>query len=265
MVGKRSSEPFLRRIFLFGGQGSTTTFLSGPATASEDAVKSSAEAATLLSRCHAVFLEDLCSIEKEAYEAISIEKGLFSDPHSLLCPSEHYRTNGIIQGVTLLIHQLLHYIAYVEKSGQHFGAVFEEIEEVTGLCSGMIPALVVASSQNVQEFIHHGVEAVRLVFWVGFHSVLRSSKESGGGFNDQHWLLKLSGVNHSDLEQQLDSYCTKVSSPLDLSSESLRIRLPMKQSMATALCPILSLGRTLPVLFCITVLAFFFNLIITHS
>ena len=216
MDAKRSSDLSPRRIFLFGGQGSTTTFMSGAATASINAVKSSAEAATLLSRCHAFFLEDLCSIENSTDEGIAIDRSLFPDPYSLLSPPDRYRMNGVLQGLTLLLHQLLHYIAYVRESRKDFNVVFNEIEETTGLCSGMIPALVVASSQNIQKFIHHGVEAFRLVFWVGYHGTLRSRNENRGGFDDQNWLLKLSGVKRSELQQRLDNYAARVSYFLEI-------------------------------------------------
>lgn len=210
-MDEQSARSDTRHIFLFGGQGSITAFSSGAASASINAVKSSAEAAILLSKCHVAFLQDLCSIKNEVYQVYPIDKSLFHNCHTLLSPPERYRKNGIIQATTLLIHQLLHYIAYVGASGDKFDTVSDSIEETTGFSSGMIPALVVASSQNIQQFIQHGVEAFRLAFWVGHYSMLRSRDESDTGFEDQSWLLKLSGIKRSRLQQQLDSYCSRVS------------------------------------------------------
>lgn len=211
MIAKDPPEPSAQRIFLFNGQGSTTIFSSGSAAASLDAAKASSAAATLLSRCHAAFLDDLCTIDHQASRTIAIDTRAFHDPRSLLSPPADYRTHGIIQGTTLLLHQLLHYLAYVETSKTTFDTVFDEILETTGLCSGILPALVVASSQSVQEFVKHGVEAFRLAFWVGYHSTLESHDESRGGFEGKPWMLTVSGIKQSNLQKKLETFCAAVS------------------------------------------------------
>ncbi|KAL8701717.1 MAG: hypothetical protein Q9224_000379, partial [Gallowayella concinna] len=210
MTTKLSAPLNAKRVLLFGGQGSTTIFSSVAATASRDIVQTSSEAATLLSRCHAAFLEDLRSIGHRDLRMIAINISTFHDPQSLLSPPKSYHQNGIIQGTTLLIHQLLHYLAYVEKPNRTFEAVFDEIDELTGFCSGILPSLVVASSQNVRDFIQHGVEAFRVAFWIACRGTLKCHHEFDLVSDDNRWMMTISGIKQFDLQTQLDTYCTQV-------------------------------------------------------
>ena len=160
-----SAEP--HRVVLFGGQGSQSLFSPLSAKLTEQVTNSSAAAAILLSRCHAAFLEDISSLYTTVRKTSGIDPIHFHNSKDIITPREQYHTHGVIQATTICLYQLLHYLAEAERLNASFSSTFCRLLETTGFCSGMIPAIVVASSKTEEEFQRFGVEAFRLAFWIG--------------------------------------------------------------------------------------------------
>ncbi|KAL9013863.1 MAG: hypothetical protein Q9173_001471 [Seirophora scorigena] len=168
-----SADKF-HRVVLFGGQGSSTVFSAGTASASAEIIRRSAAGAALLSRCHLAFLEELADVEQHTPEGLGIEASSFNDAQHLLSPPPMYHQHGLIQATTLLLHQLLHYLADIEDSIASFAATFDLLLEASGLCSGLLPAVVVSCSTSPQDFVTNGVEALPLAFWIGCRASVAS-------------------------------------------------------------------------------------------
>ena len=199
-----------RRVILFGGQGSQTVFSRDTASAGGNATKCSAAAAMLLSRCHIAFLEDLGSLDAQTNHVLGIDESLFRDTQTLLAPPPQYHKNGVVQGTTLLLHQLLHYLAEIVRSGLGFRAWFDDIIETSGFCSGLIPSVVVASSESTHQFVEYGVEAFRLAFWIGCRTFTKSQRFSTPESQKIPWSLVISGLSLADLEERLTGFQAKV-------------------------------------------------------
>lgn len=179
--------PFLEdphRVVLFGGQGSPTILSAGTASKSAKAVKNSAAAATLLSRCHVAFLDELAMLMLTVQSC--------SGPQAWRYPS-----------TTVLLHQLLHYLAEFEHSGAGFSASFDHVLEASGFCAGLLPAAVVASSRDCHEFVKNAVEAFRLAFWIGCRASIGSLVLCRNRSVQTPLSLAVSGLSLAELEKKL--------------------------------------------------------------
>ena len=95
-----------RKVVLFGGQGSQHLFSSQNASTAAADARSSSAAAILLSRCHAVFLEDLRIIGSAESKVFGDYSKFFVSPESLLCPDATFHDSPILQSTTIALHQL---------------------------------------------------------------------------------------------------------------------------------------------------------------
>ncbi|KAF2762266.1 ketoacyl-synt-domain-containing protein [Pseudovirgaria hyperparasitica] len=191
-----------RRVAFFGGQGSRSLFSPELCAFAQANAKSSAAAAHLLSACHTAFLDEL-------YNSISDEPIGFRDElrelrtaEDLLNPPSNTHNNPIIQGVTLCLHQLLGYLAntqYTASTGLSLDPKQGELSETVGFCSGVLPAIVVASSKNIAEYIETSTAAVRVAFWIGFRAA-SFSEQSEDHWRDFPWSLALNGYGPEVVE-----------------------------------------------------------------
>lgn len=214
MRQKRNEHPAgagPQRVVLFGGQGSRALSSTHLAKITEEVVKRSATAAILLSRCHAAFLEDLLELNSDAGQSLGIDPNHFHSPGDLLSPRPQYHTHGIIQSSTICLYQLLHYLAEIEHEKLSIETTLEYLSEATGLCSGMIPAVVIASSQTENQFLEFGVGALRLSFWIGWRAVVKSRQVDNSGAEDGTWSLVISGLSRSEVERHIDDFYHSVS------------------------------------------------------
>lgn len=199
-------------LLLFGGQGSLKDLFcpQGTSTAINDA-KSCPAAAILLSKCHAVFLEDVQTLGAAKSTLFGHESDLLFSPEKLLAPDVAYHDNPIIQGTVICLHQLLRYLANLEEYGLVYESAFGQVAETAGFCSGILPAAVVASSPSTQEFINHGVEAFRLAFWTGFQSAVYCERLLGRSWKDHPWSLVVFGLSKDQMSSQLRQFRNQVS------------------------------------------------------
>ncbi|KAI4086904.1 MAG: hypothetical protein LQ344_007169 [Seirophora lacunosa] len=210
MSSPRSSTTKYHRVVLFGGQGSSTVFSAGTASASAEIIKRSTAAAALLSRCHLAFLEELADVDQHTPEGIGIEAGSFNHVQHLLFPPSMYHQNGLIQATTLVLHQLLHYLADIEDSNASFTATFDLLLEASGLCSGLLPAVVVSCSATPQDFVTNGVEAFRLAFWIGCRASVASQTTFRVLPGQLPASLAVAGLSVGELEEKLQVYNTMI-------------------------------------------------------
>jgi Starter unit:ACP transacylase in aflatoxin biosynthesis len=200
-----------QRIVLFGGQGSRGLSSTHLAKITEEVIKCSATAAILLSRCHAAFLEELLELSSEVGQSLGIDPTHFHSPGDLLSPRPQYHTHGIIQSSTICLYQLLHYLAEIEREKLSIETTLKYLSEATGLCSGMIPAIVIASSQTEEQFLNFGVGALRLSFWVGWRAIVKSRQVDNSEAEDGTWSLVISGLSRSQVERHIDDFYHNVS------------------------------------------------------
>ncbi|KAG0128102.1 hypothetical protein HOY82DRAFT_623065 [Tuber indicum] len=165
-------------IPVFSGQGSLSIFSpKAQAVAAKDS--SSPTGSIFLDAVYHAFGEELSSLTAEERSKSGVNLSDFPTPKSLLEPKEKYQTNAIIQGTTLCLFQLLRYLSYVENTPD---LVFENLPskflEVSGFCSGSLPAAVVASSSTVVNFLSNSVETFKLALWIGYRCELFRIAES---------------------------------------------------------------------------------------
>lgn len=201
----------VNRILVFGGQGSFKDLFSpqGTSTAIRDA-KSCPAAAILLSKCHALFLQDVQTLGTAKSTLFGHESDLFFTPEKLLAPDSAHHDNPIIQGTTLCLHQLLRYLSNLVEIGLEYESAFEQIVETAGFCSGILPAAVVASSPSLQEFLTHGVDAFRVAFWTGFHSASYCERLIGRYWKDHPWSLVVFGLGKLPMLSELSKFRDQV-------------------------------------------------------
>lgn len=165
-------------IPVFSGQGSLSIFSpKARAVAAKDS--SSPTGSIFLDAVHHAFSEELSSLTAEERSKSGVNLSDFPTPKSLLEPREKYQTNAIVQGTTLCLFQLLRYLSYVENTTD---LIFENLPskflEVSGFCSGSLPAAVVASSRTIVNFLSNSVETFKLALWIGYRCELFRIAES---------------------------------------------------------------------------------------
>ena len=197
-------------IVLFGGQGSQTLFSDTAFAAVKNIASTSAAAAIFVSRCHAAFLEEYLFLSPQEQELLGINLNTLHDQSAFLAPGKDHQCNGLIQSTTICLYQILLYIAEAERSLVEAGDLTEQIRETTGLCSGLIPAAVIASSSTLVDVLNYGVEAFRLAFWTAYRVVLQGQKQASGLDKQDTWSLAVLGLSLSQAEEQLKDFCVQV-------------------------------------------------------
>lgn len=208
-----SPEKYRRRVVLFGGQGSRSQSSSSTVSAIEDDITTSPSVSILLSKCHVAFLEEISSLDQGSTQSLGLDLPRFNTVSSLLPKEGEYSDHALIQATTLCLYQLLHYLAEVERRNATFDKLFDQISETTGFCAGLIPAAVVASSRNVEEYTTFAIEAFRLTFWIGYRAMMRSINLTEGQTGDETWSLVISGAKRSEVEDCLAEANARVRYP----------------------------------------------------
>ena len=200
-----------RKVILFGGQGSQHLFSPQSASTAAADAKSSTAAAILLSRCHAVFLEDLHVLGSSTSKVFGDHSKHFISPESLLCPDAAFHENPILQGTTIALHQLLRYLSDATQSASSYADRWDQIQEVAGFCSGILPAAIVCASSSVEEYIEHAVQAFRLALWTGYRSAVYCEQLLGRAWNDLPWSLVTYGLDRDEVSARLEDFKRQVS------------------------------------------------------
>lgn len=199
------------QIVLFGGHGSPTIFSPVAARRAKTDAKDSAPGAILLSRCHAAFLEECLGLEDTSRRKLGLDLTNFQSPKSFLVPSESLQKNPIIQATTICLYQLLRYTAEVDSPGSRLEVSGKQVLETVGVCSGLLPAAVIATSATIPELIDHGVASFRLAFRIACRSAIYGHGYEGGTDRIGSWALIIIGLNQRQAEEQVKNFCVQVS------------------------------------------------------
>lgn len=199
-------DPTSPRIVFFGGQGSPALFSPLTATAAQKDAETCVSGLVLVSKCHAAFLEELSSLDRETKQLLGIDIAHFYALQDFLVPTKDYHCHGLVQSTTLCLYQLLRYIAEIERSGTGFGSSLNQILETTGFCAGLIPAVVVAASDTAEKFVRFGVEAFRLSFWIGCRATATSRSRETNQLLEPSWSLVVLGLDREQVAERLREF-----------------------------------------------------------
>lgn len=188
-----------QRIVFFGGQGSRAIFSSKTSAELNQSIQQSSSVESLFKACHAAFLGEIEATNN--YDTGSSWTNLddFQSPDLLISvPQEHWQ-NPIVQGVALCLQQL---VTYLQQSPS-LDHVQSPPLGVIGFCSGVLPALVLASSRSISNYIEHSRQAIRLAYWIGYRAgeLSRSISNTEGA-----WGLSVLGLEQSELSGLLTSF-----------------------------------------------------------
>ncbi|RBR23820.1 uncharacterized protein FIESC28_03436 [Fusarium coffeatum] len=168
------------RFVLFGGQGSHSIFSPSAGNKAEQDAQSVGVGSILLSKCHAVFLEEISSLDVQSQRILAIETKAFATPGQLLRPVATYHQHPVLQATTIYLCQILRYLAETVQDNDVFGNSFDALQATAGFSSGMIAAAVVALASDLDEFVAAGVQGFRLAFWIAYHSYMWSHSNGIG-------------------------------------------------------------------------------------
>ncbi|EED12747.1 polyketide synthase, putative [Talaromyces stipitatus ATCC 10500] len=185
-----------QQVIFFGGQGGRSSGYA-PSTITLKGNENSHCLTLLLSACHSIFLEEAFKARKGSNAPAWARFDVFPSPERLLVLSPEESTNPILQGVSLCLNQLLTYLNY-DCDLQN-----PEPVAIMGFCSGMLPAVVVACSESLDEYIAYSKEAIRAAFWVGYRAAELSSNIGGRQWNELPWAMSVSGKTREVLMEEI--------------------------------------------------------------
>ena len=197
------------RVILFGGQGSSSLFSASALSAAKEDVRISPAGLALLSRFHAALVEEYQSLDRRTKDRLGIDISKLGGPQDLLAPDTSLQRHSLIQLLVITLLQLLRYVGETEGCEHGFNVWSEETIEVTGFCSGLLSASVVASSPSLTDFTAFGVEAFRLAFWIGCRSFLKSQELDPIHRQGVSWSLVVIGLTLATVQNQLREYHTR--------------------------------------------------------
>ncbi|RYC60407.1 hypothetical protein CHU98_g5811 [Xylaria longipes] len=121
-----------------------------------------------LQRCLDAFHSECSDLNEKERMVLGCESSDFYETtEALFFPPEAIRSHPIAETISLYIRQILELIVYAVQSKAH-----PRVIEVTGVCTGLIPAVLAASTLSYEspEFLDSALHGFRLSFWVGLRS-----------------------------------------------------------------------------------------------
>ncbi|GAP82674.1 putative polyketide synthase [Rosellinia necatrix] len=193
-------------ILLFGGQGSKQHLSDRGAVAELE--RNLGEAKPLfklfLQQCLEAFYSECGNLtEKERTILGRDPSDFYENSEALLFPSEAIRSHPITETISLYIRQILELAVFAAQSD-----VYPRIIEVTGVCTGLIPAVLAAStlSYESEEFFGSALHGFRLAFYVGLRSVSVCYDLLDSQPQDSGWVLSTFGWPTGELEAALSEF-----------------------------------------------------------
>ncbi|KAF9631050.1 conidial yellow pigment biosynthesis polyketide synthase [Lasiodiplodia theobromae] len=193
-----------RDILLFAGQGSSSFGPDHVNTRTADILASSHTANSFLKACHEALITELDTLDDNDKRSLPDDmRSSFNTPESLIDPPSRLCSNPVVQGTTLFIHQMLEFIAYESALNSP-----PELVETSGFCSGVLAAIVTASSLSPRspDFVDTAVHAYRLSFWIGLRNGLFCRRVIGGSRDGSSWSLTVLGMPAHELEGLVNEY-----------------------------------------------------------
>ncbi|KAI1324240.1 hypothetical protein F5Y16DRAFT_412155 [Xylariaceae sp. FL0255] len=155
-----------------------------------------------LQRCFDAFHSECDSLEETERIILGCDPYQFyQDAEALLFPSTAaVQSHPVAETISLYLRQILELAALAAQSKVH-----PQINEVTGICTGLIPAVLAASAlkYSSEDFFDLALQGFRLSFWTGIRAAASAHE-----FLDKQGVRVLSifGWNATELETALSKY-----------------------------------------------------------
>ncbi|KAL8893769.1 MAG: hypothetical protein Q9192_004942, partial [Flavoplaca navasiana] len=207
LLGMPLSNNKKHQVVIFGGHGSSTLFACAASERAQRDAQSSAACSIFLSRCHAAFLEDCLRLGPDPGQTISEEiRTILQNRDNFLAPPVTVQSNAIVQAVTICLYQLLRYLAEADGPEPRLPPDGSHILESVGVCSGLLPSAVVATSQSISGLIEHGVAAFRLAFYIAHRSVLHGHVYELPDDKHRSWTLIVTGMSELEADKKVERF-----------------------------------------------------------
>ncbi|KAI0409182.1 hypothetical protein F4802DRAFT_239318 [Xylaria palmicola] len=143
--------------------------------------------------------------EKERTVLGSDPSQYYETIESLLFPSEATQSHPITETISLYLRHILELVIYAAQSD-----AYPRVVEVTGVCTGLIPAALAASttSYESEEFLDSALHGFRLAFWIGLRSASTCYDMVGDQPHSAAWVLSTFGWSTNQLESALSEFRT---------------------------------------------------------
>lgn len=191
-------------IPFFGGQGSRALLTDRGGHEHRNNARTSPLTVWLMATCHAAFLNELQALKENNLHHAYAHLDNILIPDQLLSIPRVHAACPVLQGVVLCFRQLHTYIQHREDNTD------TSISGVAAFCSGTIPAIVVASARDSEDFVRLSKEAVRLAFWIGVRVGELSARIAGEKWQDAPWSLSVNGLDVEDVQRTIASFNDKV-------------------------------------------------------
>ncbi|KAL7621050.1 polyketide beta-ketoacyl-synthase [Parahypoxylon ruwenzoriense] len=193
-------------IHLFGGQGWSGLFQDRAVAVAKNDACISPYTRKLLEKCHKCLTKDASHLYSEGADDVAQLLSIFATPDSLLEPPKRCHTQPLVQGTTLCLYQLLRYLARVRDAVSYLEA-FNRLQGTAGFCSGILPAVIVASSPTIEDFIENGAQAFRAAFWIGYRAGAYSQNLlNWPETENSSWTYSLSGLSREQVIQLVSDF-----------------------------------------------------------
>ena len=168
----------------------------------------------LLSTCHTAFLGEVIRAQSQESIPTWADFDAPRSPELLLTIPLAQSNNPIFQGVCLCVNQLVGYLRYDPTLARLKEAI------PIGFCSGMLPAVILATSNTTEDYIRLSGEAIRLSFWIGYRAAELSRQISGDERQVHPWALSVSGKDEETIKKDVDAFneCVSESSHIRVAS-----------------------------------------------
>ncbi|KAH6635415.1 hypothetical protein B0J18DRAFT_46719 [Chaetomium sp. MPI-SDFR-AT-0129] len=214
-----------RDVLVFAGQGSKQHLVDG--AASDDTPRELLDRDPELGPIFSSFLDRACNALRDEYASYKADgtAGQQDDDEeaavkeafeqrlgdTILLPPPRLQSHPVFETIALYTRHILHLILY--QSQNKAPAHEHHVHETTGVCTGMLPAILAAafSSYASEAFVAAAVEAARLVFWIGVRSAemytekAKSSEEA----SDKTCVLCVFGVSEERMGELLTAYAAE--------------------------------------------------------
>ncbi|KAK5631478.1 hypothetical protein RRF57_007192 [Xylaria bambusicola] len=161
-----------------------------------------------LQQCLDEFHSECGSSIEEATSILGVNPDKFyEDAEALLFPSEEVLSHPIAETISLYLRQVLELVVFAAQSD-----VPARVVEVTGVCTGLLPAILAAStvSYKSRDFLDLSLQGFRLAFWIGLRSAAACSRVLGHQSQDSSaWIHSVFGWSTTELETALTKFLTE--------------------------------------------------------
>lgn len=198
-----------RTIFVLDGLGTSAAFTSQTVQVALRDAQSPLGHVVLLS-CHAALLQEFSSLSADEMKDTGVDIQCLKDPLAVLDVPPSLRTNTLVAIVNLYLTQILRFLAHTEAG--HLDARtcgYDNQYEVLGFSTGLLAAAVITTSTDIPTLIFRAVEALRLGFWLGFHSQRFTSaaiKDLSASSDSSPWSLLTFGSSREEMREAIDRY-----------------------------------------------------------